>query len=274
MGDAGLNWRTFEQVTAYIYQTLGGKFGVKILGYGNDCRIKGKSQINHQIDILTSHSDGIHDYMTAIECKYWKDNVSKDTVMKLAEILEDAQIHKGVIVSRNGFTEDAVSFAKYKNIGLVELRETNENDPESSLRLEILKSSVLRPEIVKINFIPSIFNESKIEYKESHIEDYILTLNNGEVVSIGFYINNFKKEILNKSIGQMISKKYFLPYTKLKRKGSEDILYIDGFVLLGRLKELDGPKFHKYDEVWLIMKSLFENKSFTISKRGIINERK
>lgn len=50
--------------------------------------------------------------------------------MKLSEIIGDAGIHKGVIISRSGFTQDGIEFAKHKNIGLVELREIEENDLE------------------------------------------------------------------------------------------------------------------------------------------------
>ena len=33
-----------------------------------------------------------------------------------------------------------------------------------------------------------------------------------------------------------------------------------------------GIKFHPVDEIWLIMKSIFEGKTFTISKKGIIKQ--
>ena len=35
-----------------IYETLGKESGVKIEGYGNNCKVKGKSGVNHQIDVL------------------------------------------------------------------------------------------------------------------------------------------------------------------------------------------------------------------------------
>jgi hypothetical protein len=48
--------------------------------------------------------------------------------VKLSEIIEDTGINKGVIVSKNGFTQDGVDYAKYRNIGLVELREIEDKD--------------------------------------------------------------------------------------------------------------------------------------------------
>ncbi len=67
-----LDWKKYESITKYIYETLGNESGVAIEGYGNNCKVEGKSGDNHQIDVLTKHSDGIHNYRTAIECKYWK----------------------------------------------------------------------------------------------------------------------------------------------------------------------------------------------------------
>lgn len=121
-GDKCMDWQTYEEAVRDIYNELGKASRVRVVGYGNSCKVQGKSGVEHQIDVLTEHNDGIHTYKTAIECKFWQEKVQKDTVTKLADILEDAKIEKGVIVSKSGFTQDAVTFAKYKNISLVELR--------------------------------------------------------------------------------------------------------------------------------------------------------
>ena len=89
-----LDWKTYEFITKYIYETLGKEAGVKVEGYGNTCKVLGKSGVKHQIDVLTSHSDGIHTYKTAIECKYWNEKISKETVMKLSDIIDDTGIQK------------------------------------------------------------------------------------------------------------------------------------------------------------------------------------
>src|SRR5690606_38536269 len=106
-----MEWKEYEEITKHIYETLGKERGVIIECFGNNCRVDGKSHVTHQLDVLTSHSDGIHTYKTAIECKYWNSTSNKDIVMKVARIIEDAGMNKGVIVTKNGFTPDAISFA-------------------------------------------------------------------------------------------------------------------------------------------------------------------
>jgi len=71
-----MDWKTYEKLTKDIYERLGQKAGVKIVGWGNDLKVKGHSGVEHQIDVLTSHSDGIHSYLTDIECKYWKEKIN------------------------------------------------------------------------------------------------------------------------------------------------------------------------------------------------------
>ncbi len=99
-----MEWKEYEEITKYIYETLGAANGVKIECHGNNCKVTGKSTVVHQIDVLTSHSDGLHSYKTAVECKYCEQTINKDIIMKVAEIVEDAGLNKGVIVSKNGFT--------------------------------------------------------------------------------------------------------------------------------------------------------------------------
>ena len=56
--------------------------------YGRNCKIKGRSGVYHQIDVLTEQLGGEQYLLTAIECKYWNKKVNKDIVMKLSKIME------------------------------------------------------------------------------------------------------------------------------------------------------------------------------------------
>lgn len=123
-----MDWKNYEKTTAQIYAELNNFDDIQIIGYGNDCKVLGKSDVKHQIDVLIEHEREGEKVKTAIECKYISTKVSKDAVMKLAEIIEDADIEFGVIVSRNGFTDDAVKYAQYKNISLIELRKPLDRD--------------------------------------------------------------------------------------------------------------------------------------------------
>jgi hypothetical protein len=265
-----MEWQIYEQVTKYIYETLGKEAGVKIEGYGKDCKVKGKSGVNHQIDVLTSHTDGIHTYKTAIECKYWKENVNKDIIMKVAEIIEDSAINKGVIVSKCGFTPDAIDFAKYKNIGLVELREMEEHDWKGRGRIFDIKTFVRRPEILSI--VVDNFG-SNLAAEEIQPDQIKILLTNGKTTTFAAVVNEFKQQVRQTEIGTPVGKYYSFVGAKMINQLTKKVTKIRGIKFKGVLTEKDaGIKFHPVDEIWLIMKSIFEEKTFTISKKGIIKQ--
>lgn len=277
-----LDWKTYESITKYIYETLGKQSGVKISGYGNSCNVTGKSGVSHQIDVLTTHSDGIHTYETAIECKYWKDKVNKDIVMKLSETIADTGINKGIIVSKNGFTQDGVEYAKYRNIGLVELREIEEKDFDKNpkeieiadLEIQIL-AFTKRPEILHID----IGDDRNIEIKdEFHFYNFLVIREDGSHLPLISYINDFRKEVnLQDKMSEKITKHYKISNGALLNKQTKESLKIDGITFTGQLSEIDASrnvKFTLVDQVWLIMKSIFDERTFSFSENGAIKENK
>ena len=281
-GDNILDWKTYESITKYIYETLGKQSGVTIKGHGTNYKVTGKSKVQHQIDVLTMHSDGIHTYQTAIECKYWEKKIDKDIVMKLSEIIEDANINKGVIVSKNGFTKDGIEYAKYKNIGLVTLREWNENDQDSTpkeVELGILQINLnittTRPKILQINLGNNRFLDVEDEFD---LFNYYIDLKDEKRVLFYNYVADFRLDIAKQNkIEIEITKMYEVPESRLYRRGIQEAIQIDNVTITGKLTQNDESKnleFRLVDKVWLIMKSIFDEKSFSFSKSGLIVEHK
>lgn len=275
-----LDWKTYESITRYIYETLGKQTGVKTIDYGNTCRVTGKSGITHQIDVLTEHSDGIHSYKTAIECKYWNKKVNKDIVMKLSETIEDARINKGVIVSKNGFTKDGLEYAKYRNIGLVELREIATKDLQNtSKEMDIanfyinIKSSVTRPVLLKIDIGDN--REIPITHEIDFFNFSIIGENEKSVPLID-YINEFRIDVSHQNkLNEKITKRFENTRGVLFNRQTKEKIKIDGITITARLTNIDTSKkmqFTLFDKVWLIMKSIFDERTFTFSENGFIIE--
>lgn len=277
-----LDWKTYESITKYIYQTLGKQSGVTIKGYGSNCKVVGKSGVSHQIDVLTAHADGIHTYETAIECKYWKDKVNKEIVMKVSSIIEDAGISKGVIVTKSGFTKDGLEYAKFKNIGLVELRESTDKDHESNPKeIEIatlqinLNITATRPKLLQIN----LGNNRHLDVQdEFDLFNYFILLRDGKRVPFYDYVTDFRLDIANqKEMDIEITKSYKLPESHLFRRGISESIPFDEVTITGKLTQNDYNKdleFTLVEKVWLLMKSIFDERTFSLSENGIIMEHK
>lgn len=276
-----MDWKEYEEITKYVYETLGNAAGTKIEGHGRTCTVKGKSGVSHQIDVLTSHSDGVHNYRTAIECKYWDKKVDKDIVMKVAEIIEDSGINKGVVVSKLGFTEDGISFATYKNIGLVELREIEKRDWQDQLKkpfFQVALGSITtiiklrRPEILSIKINSTNGNHIS---REPDPRQMAVRYNSGEEVSLGQYFEAFKKMLHDHEPEKVVDKYYGLKDAILINRATKEETPINGFTLLGKLTLINNDakrEIEIVDEVWLTMKTLFEGNSFFVSKLGIIKK--
>ncbi|UOB18669.1 restriction endonuclease [Abyssalbus ytuae] len=280
--EKNLDWKTYESITKYIYETLGKEFGVKIKGHGSTCIETGKSGVKHQIDVLTSHSDGIHTYLTAIECKYWKEKVNKDIVIKLAEIIQDCGINKGIIVCKNGFTQDGIDYAKHKNIELVELREIEENDLKENPKeihigdLELhIKTSIKRAEILNID----IGDNRNIDVKsEFDYFNFIVVQEDESQKPLFNYITKFRKDVNPQNEKtEKLTKHYKIPNGVIYNRETKETLKINGITFTGQLRETDDNKNLKFtlvDEVWLIMKSIFNERTFTFTESGMIKENK
>lgn len=280
--EKNLDWKIYESITKYIYETLGKEFGVTIEGYGQDCKVIGKSGNPHQIDVLTSQTNGIHFSRTAIECKHQKKKINKDVVMKMLSIINDAGIEKGIIVSKSGFTKDALDFAKEYNIGLVELREIEEKDfDKNPKQIEIadieikIRAVNKRPEILNID----IGNDRNIKVNdEFHYHNFAIIHKDGSFSLLIDYINDFRKEInLQNKMSEKIIKHYKTPDRTLFNKQTKESLKIDGISFTGQLKEIDESRnvnFTLVDQVWLIMKSIFDKRYFSFSENGAIKENK
>lgn len=226
-----LDWKKYESITKYIYETLGKESGVKIEGYGSNCKVKGKSGVNHQIDVLTNHSDGIHNYRTAIECKYWKDKINKDIVMKVSEIIEDAGINKGVIVSKSGFTTDGISFAKHRNIGLVELREIEEKDWKGRGRIFDIKTWIHRPEILET--VVDAVDKKELEREIIEVDKVKIELLDGNKIPFIDYMTTFKKELHNIKFWTLFTKSYRLDGANLINEKTNSKIKINEIIFTG-----------------------------------------
>lgn len=271
-----MNWKDYEEITKYIYETLGKQTGVEIICYGSSCKIKGKSTVEHQIDVLTNHTDGIHSYKTAIECKYWDKTINKDIVMKVSEIIEDAHLNKGVIVSKLGFTPDAISYAEYKNIGLVELREFTEDDWKGRIKDIVISLDAQFAEITGVELMLDPSTPSTLKSGRNSVDLLKIKKSSGEIVEFADYVKEFQNEVYQQPEDIEFEKLYSLDegaaiiYTPTLEETPIKGLKFKGVLKIAR----ENIQIKGGDHIWLIMKLVFENKTFTITKDKEIRERK
>ena len=267
-----MDWRNYEELVRNIYEELGKASNVKILGHGSSCKYKGNSGVEHQIDVLTSHSDGLHEYLTDIECKYWNQKIDKDIVMKVKEIVVDCNFSKGIVVSKLGFTPDAITFANYVGVGLVELREITDKDWEGRIRHIIINIIAHYPELLSVQVdleSDDVKGEKEVARVQADASMVEIIYQDGKIVTMKDFIRN---EFVNELAEDIKTQKFeFEKGTELLYKDLGKRYHLRSITLTGRMASLTTQSVINGDEhVLYYMKCIFEGDELTISKDGKI----
>jgi len=105
--------QTFEYVTAELHRYLFPHSVVK-----QNQKIKGRSGVLRQVDILVEDIVGICPIKIVIDCKYYKTKVDINTVDEVWGLVDDVRANYGMIVCNTGFTEGAMGRANEKGLKL------------------------------------------------------------------------------------------------------------------------------------------------------------
>lgn len=76
-----------------------------------------------QTDIRITRRTRFHTLVTLVECKRWKDPVSRDRIDVLAASVEALGANNGALFTTTGFEEGAIAYAKGKGIDAFVIRD-------------------------------------------------------------------------------------------------------------------------------------------------------
>ena len=265
-----MDYKEFEAATAALYQALGEGHGIEIECYGATCRVKGQSGATYQIDVLAKQSNGLQTIRTAVECKHWKRKVGQRVVSELVGVIADANIEKGAIVSKEGFTSGAMAVAKGSNISLVEMREPNDKDWEGKIK---------EVRFIINRSIPNFYDIELVQPSEPGGESvkYSLVGQNTLVVEPGKEPVTLD-EIANNAISKGVApdeliEVHFPPGTALQIVGFDKTGRIDAFRFKVRYStQRVEDVFDAADRIRLIVKEVFEGRQFTVGRDGVVRE--
>lgn len=273
------DWQDYEHIVKYFYEALGRLNGVKILGYGNSCKVRGKSGSMHQIDVLTQTTIKDNSFRTAIECKYLNKKVGRDVVMKLSALLEDTDIEKGIIVSKNGFTKEALKYAEHKSIRLAELDDYKKYEVEkdainiANITLN-LNVTLTRPKILSVK-VDDVELKSTSTILGPIWYGHIQTTSKSPV-GLQTYIDEFRRELGRLDlIGEVKYKDVSFPEGSMFN-GNQELngKVVTKLYLTGKLTSNSDIHTHEItlvDKISLIMKNIFEEETFAITQHGAID---
>ncbi len=106
-------WREYQEKAAEFFRQAGmdAVTNASVLGV----------RTNHDVDILVTFRHVGFDVTWIVECKYWKDRVSKLHVLGLRTIVADLGADKGILLAENGFQSGAIEAANLTNVQVTSL---------------------------------------------------------------------------------------------------------------------------------------------------------
>ena len=275
-------WQHYEELVKDIYQALGRASGVVIECWGNACRVEAPTGVFHQIDVLTSHTDGLHQYRTAIECKNWNKKVGLPIVRDFAQIVDDARLSKGIVVSKMGFTGPAKTYAESKRIGLVELRRPLDRDWDGYIRKIYIALTIDQTQVYDIHFDLTAPNPGP---GEETIQDGPIHWNlqlNQILIGIPGKEAETLQNLSDKERGKCLGEEEYdlrLPAGCVVTIPEFPEHPAHGYSITGvSFKVRYNPPITKEivvpadDHVYMVMESIFDGRRFTVTKDGKISE--
>jgi hypothetical protein len=196
--------------------------------------------------------------------------------MKLSKIMEDSDIASGIIVCKAGFTKDTIAFAEHERIKLVELWEAGENDVHFNKTVEIgtlnihFDIMVSRGNVTSIDLGSTIITDAKqimsMYYAELHDS-------RGRLVPFSKYLKAFSEEVQRR--GELLKTETidYPLHSELFWKQPDKEIPVEKISITGFFIKIDKSSIRSFllaDQVWLIMKELFDKRKLTLSKNGLI----
>lgn len=131
-------WQQYQEDAASYFRSLG-------LTAETDATITGV-RTSHDIDVLVTFEHVGVQIKWLVECKHWKDPVSKLHVLALREIVNDTGADRGILLSESGYQSGATGAASITNVQLSSLAELQDSTATTmnSIRLVELLDRVSR----------------------------------------------------------------------------------------------------------------------------------
>lgn len=120
--DRLVDWRDFEMFVRDLYATH------PDLDVEHNVTEVGKSGAARQIDIKFTHRAGGHTYVTLVECKRWKEKVSRDRIDVLVSSMKDLNAAKGVMFTTAGYEPGAEAYASHEGVELFMVRDLTDQE--------------------------------------------------------------------------------------------------------------------------------------------------
>jgi hypothetical protein len=129
------NSTDYEKLAKRIYEEILALQGVENIDVRHNVKIKGKSGVEHQIDVFWEYKYAGVAHRVLIECKHYSHTVSLLHVRNLHGLITDIPNSTGIIVTTIGFQTGAKEYANFYEMGLKLIRKPRGEDWDGCIQI-------------------------------------------------------------------------------------------------------------------------------------------
>jgi hypothetical protein len=137
----------YELLTKKIYQLLLNKQGYNTVEVQHNITLKGKSNVEHQIDVYWQLEVAGVIHKVAVECKNYSSSITLEKVRNFHAVLQDIGNTYGIMVTKTGFQKGVIDYAKHHGIDLKLLRNPIEEDWDGRVKKIQVNLNIVLPKI-------------------------------------------------------------------------------------------------------------------------------
>jgi hypothetical protein len=127
--------KDYEKLAQEIYKNILALDGVENVEVLHDVKIKGRSGVEHQIDVFWKYKYAGIEHKVIIECKYYTNPVSLIHARNMLGLVTDIPNSQGVIVTTQGYQSGVVDFSNHYGISLKLIRPPQGSDWDGCIQI-------------------------------------------------------------------------------------------------------------------------------------------
>tara|TARA_R110001599_G_C12269246_1_gene661199 strand:+ start:2722 stop:3537 length:816 start_codon:yes stop_codon:yes gene_type:complete len=149
----------YELLTQKIYKSILESEGVENLEVKHDQRVKGKSGVEHQIDVFWEYKYAGVSHKVLIECKYYSKPISLIHARNMLGLLNDIPNSQGLIVTTQGFQSGVIDFCNHYEISLKRIRPPQGSDWDGCIQIVNINGELYQNQYLNLGFSFDVSDE-------------------------------------------------------------------------------------------------------------------
>ncbi|TMP70765.1 hypothetical protein CWB76_09370 [Pseudoalteromonas sp. S1609] len=225
--------KDYELLTQKIYRAILESEGVENIDVQHDVKIKGKSGVEHQIDVFWEYRYAGVSHKILIECKYYSKPVSLIHARNMLGLLNDIPNSQGLIVTTQGFQSGVIDFCGHYEINLKRIRTPQGTDWDGYIQIINVNGELYQNQYLdmKLAFDGKDYDTKK--YFDKH----------GSQISFNVYDSSIEEDGVVSFIGKWLDSKIVANLVELNTPKKEVISPENAFVVLPTQERLKIKKF-------------------------------